>query len=58
MTKKQQYFSMLWLRLMHKLRQTVVEIDWSLEDGSRVQLPIELGRQAPDDFLQSSTDRI
>ena len=49
---------MLWLRLMHKLRQTVVEIDWSLEDGSRVQLPIELGRQAPDDFLQSSTDRI
>ena len=57
-TEKRQCFSMLWLRRMHKLHQNVVEMDWSLEDGSGAELPVEMGRKASGNFLQPSSDRM
>ena len=47
-----------WERHTRLLRDEMMETDWSLEDGSQVELPVELGRGACGDFLQLAGDRL
>ena len=41
-----------WVRENHLVRHNVREAPWSLEDGTKVRLPVVNGQQAEGDFLQ------